>query len=871
MADRHTCKPCADTVNFTVDEKNFPPLPFRSDAQNSALHSRVSSFHSLNSSGLRSSTPKIPPGFELSHAHPAAPGSRVASPAKSLGAGPRSVSSASGTVAPAVPFLPSAQRISTPKPKSTETTKDSLSSVPHDEKVVPDENINKNDNLDVSFGSPKPRALGKSKSKEIESSQGPSKSAPMSRKETVGRAGPGHIEIPGPVGSVNEATVESGTPVDDSGLVGTPKTQNSLPATPAATTPSETSKASIARPRTLRLTTGTSAKNGSEAGPSSAVTERSGVLPSILGAKKGSRRPSVVSSAAQESRPSTPGFSERPSHDVSRASSPPPSIVGSAPDRGKSKSQLKKERREKAKKQSEPTEAVVAPPVPPPAEAVAPVIARQKKQKKRLESGPGPTAGESSASASKAPAEEKPTIPTPAPSQSRQAEKENAPKKQQGVKSQEKDKTSPVKAAKPATTRDTPTPPASATPEVESVPVKDEEISSLPYTLRDLYMEADRLAGSDGAASSAVIQKLLNGHVSPMSKILNAMIQSGDLPKDHPWLNPTSFNSPGYKLQPDTRRGQDYLEGNGYSANDAFGYVYLPMKEKQALKDGHAVSVADVGDKKEDLLKKCLVTSSGWVLRHLSGSESEKLLELDERRHMYLEEFGEVGLMEGLGALEADDYSNLAGGMDHLSRYGERHGVVWVIGEGEHEDDMPEEDDDEFETYDDEEGDMEADSRRNEGGEFASAADGQAASFDNANVNMPGAWDMPPPAPASEHRLPGLVPHSKASAFTRGRSSASGPGGAAQGDNHDQASTSGQGQSSALIGSRPARSGMAQHGRSHNHPINLRALDSEVLTKRVAEKQKELEAARKEMEKVEKLWNKKSKDIGRWREGLAKA
>ncbi|KIV92163.1 hypothetical protein PV10_06624 [Exophiala mesophila] len=856
-----------------LDEKNFPPLPFRSDTQNSALHSRVSSFHSLNSSGLRSSTPKIPPGFELSHAHPAAPGSRVASPAKSLGAGPRSISSASGTVAPAVPFLPSAQRIPTPKPKSTETPKESLSSVPHDEKVGPDENISKNNNLDVSFGSPKPRALGKSKSKEVELSQGPSKSAPMSRKETISKAGPGQIEIPGPVGSVNEAMGESGTPVDDSGVVGTPKTQNSLPATPAATTPSETSKASIARPRLLRLTTGTSAKNGSEAGPSSAVTERSGILPSILGAKKGSRRPSVVSSAAQESRPSTPGFSERPSHDVSRASSPPPSIVGSAPDRGKSKSQLKKERREKAKKQSEPTEAVAAPPVPPPVEAVAPVIARQKKQKKRPESGPGPTAGESSASASKTPAEEKHSIPTPAPapSQSRQAEKESASKKQQGVKSQEKNKASPVKAAKPATTQDAPTPPASATPEVEPVSVKDEEISGLPYTLRDLYMEADRLAGSDGAASSAVIQKLLNGHVSPMSKILNAMIQSGDLPKDHPWLNPTSFNSPGYKLQPDTRRGQDYLEGNGYSANDAFGYVYLPMKEKQALKDGHAVSVADVGDKKEDLLKKCLVTSSGWVLRHLSGSESEKLLELDERRHMYLEEFGEVGLMEGLGALEADDYSNLAGGMDHLSRYGERHGVVWVVGEGEHEDDMPEEDDDEFEIYDDEEGDMEVDSGHPEGGEFESAADGQAASFDNANVNMPGAWDIPPPAPASEHRLPGLVPHSKSSAFTRGRSSASGPGGAAQGDNQDQPSTSGQGQSSALIGSRPARSGMGNHGRSHNHPINLRALDSEVLTKRVAEKQKELEAARKEMEKVEKLWNKKSKDIGRWREGLAKA
>lgn len=574
-------------------------------------------------------------------------------------------------------------------------------------------------------------------------------------------------------------------------------------------------------------------------------------------------------SSAHASRPSTPGLSERPSHDVSRASSPPPSIVGSAPDRGKSKSQMKKERREKAKKTTEPAEAVVAPPISNSVEAVAPVIARQKKQKKRVESGTGPSTEEPSASASKALVEEKQTIPTPAPNQLRQVEKESASKKHQGVKSQDREKATSVKATKPATTEDASTTPASATPEIESASTKDEEITNLPYTLRDLYMEADRLAGSDGAASSATIQKLLNGHVSPMSKILNAMIQSGDLPKDHPWLNPTSFNSPGYKLQPDTRRGQDYLDGNGYSANDAFGYVYLPMKEKQALKDGHAVSVADVGDKKEDLLKKCLVTSSGWVLRHLSGSESEKLLELDERRHMYLEEFGEIGLMEGLGALEADDYSNIAGGMDHLSRYGERHGVVWVIGEGEHEDDMPEEEDDEFEIYDDEDGDMEGDSGHNEGGEFDTEVDGQGGSFDDTSVNMPGAWDMPPPVPASEHRLPGLVPHSKPSAFPRGRPSASATGGPAQGDMQDQASTVGQ--SSALIGSRPARSGMGNHSRSHNHPINLRALESEVLVKRVTEKQKELEGARKEMEKVEKLWNKKSKDIGRWREGLVKA
>ena len=72
---------------------------------------------------------------------------------------------------------------------------------------------------------------------------------------------------------------------------------------------------------------------------------------------------------------------------------------------------------------------------------------------------------------------------------------------------------------------------------------------------------------------------------------------------------------------------------------------------------------------------------------------------------MYLDEFGEVGTMDGLGPLEHDDFSNLAGGMEHLSRYGEQHGVVWVVGEGEQAD-LAEDDDDEFEIFEDEDAEI---------------------------------------------------------------------------------------------------------------------------------------------------------------------
>ena len=216
-----------------------------------------------------------------------------------------------------------------------------------------------------------------------------------------------------------------------------------------------------------------------------------------------------------------------------------------------------------------------------------------------------------------------------------------------------------------------------------------------------------------------------------------------------------------------------------------------------------------------------------------------------------------------------DDYSNLAGGMDHLSRYGERHGVVWVVGEGEHEDDLVEDDDDEFEIFDDEEEGLNGGLAHSEGEDFEEEIDRRDTSFDESGLNMPGAWDMPPPMPASQHRLPGLVPHSKSSAFARGRPPTNANRGTLQqhGNGHDQPSASGKlhEQSSA-----DTTSQAASNPRSYTHPINLRALEGDLLTRRVAEKQKELEAARKEMEKAEKLWNKKSKDIGRWREGLVK-
>ena len=456
---------------FIVDEKNFPPLPTRMETANSALHSRVLSFHSLHSSGLRSSTPKIPPGFELTHAHPM-PTSRQASPGTNLNSTQRSISTTSATIAPAVPLIPVAPRTSTPKPKTLGTPKTLQKETKLDDVfTTPAEGKGeRSDVAKISLGSPRPRAsrpkLGdKDQKMEVaeQTDSGEARHSAVSHKdEARGKQKsllpkPDRIEIPATttissdVQGPHPGTEKVGTPILGSALVETPGTQSSRPATPAATTPSESSKASAARPRTLRLTTGMISK-ASEPNPMSATTEKSGVMPPTPATKRGSRRPSI--SSLQHSRPSTPALSELLSHDVSRASSPPPSIVGSALERGKSKSQQKKERRDKAKKPAEQGESVssasasASASAQPSVEEVAPVIARQKKQKRRVESNTAASTEEMTKSTSIVSIETSniQTAPTKlqSPSKEKEASIATSSKKHNWTKAEEKEKTTAV-------------------------------------------------------------------------------------------------------------------------------------------------------------------------------------------------------------------------------------------------------------------------------------------------------------------------------------------------------------------------------------------------------------------------------------------
>ncbi|KIW59592.1 hypothetical protein, variant 2 [Exophiala xenobiotica] len=827
-----------------LDETNFPPLPVRSEIQLTPLHSRVSSHHSFGS-GIRSSTPKIPPGFErtstpkippgfeLLHGHP--PPSRHDTPGVQTPA-LRNTSTTSIAMAPAVPLLPLGPRSSTPKTKASKTPKEDSEPLNDNDSAALQIRKTRTDASEFSLGSPKlrssrskndidkPRGMSeKAEENSAKTDNPPSTIVDTKAKTKAAEQRPGKIAIP-PIPTAVSAVFpleKSGTPILDSSIVGTPGTMSSRPATPAATTPSEPSKASMPKPRTLRLTTVTTTKVA-ESTPASATPEKSSAFPPLSSAKKGSRRPSL--SSAQHSRPSTPAISELPSQDVSRASSPPPSIVGSAPDRIKSKAQQKKERKDKAKKVSEigePAGTSTTPVI----EEVAPVIARQKKQKKKVDTSTAQSADETA---------------SPRPQEHAEDQRAESAARKASTKALEKDQGS----RPPRPEQSASSPPA--TPKEEAPPKAEERVKA-PYTLRDLYNEAGN--AMEHADTTSAIQKLLSEHVSSMPKIISSLIQSGDLSKDHPWLNPPNFSSAAYKLAPDSRRGQEYLDGNGYSATDAFGYVYLPLKEKQALRDGQAVSIADGGECKDELLRRCLVTPNGWVLRHLSADEVEKVLDLEERRQMYMEEFGEVGTMDGLGVLEADDYTNLGGGMDRLSRHGERHGVIWVTGD---DGDMGE--DDEFDMYDGDDGELDGEigfSDDDEGEFDEDVLDAEAEEGFHDAVNMPGAWDNPPRSASGRvTSLPGLGPHSKTTTPLRMPGQVGAP------------TSTGQQQ--------PKENVDRSVDANVNVNVNLRALESDVLQKRVVEKQKELEQARKEMEKIEKLWTKKTKDIGRWREGLVK-
>ncbi|KAK6374327.1 transcriptional repressor general negative regulator of transcription subunit 4 [Lithohypha guttulata] len=931
----------------------------------SAIHSRVSSFHSLfgprtstpkvppgleriPSSISRSATPQVPPGFENLHAHP----SRTddvkvkASPKKDvavMGVMP---------VVPAVPSLPRSRKSSLRVDQRTEVkrTLDAIAEPTKQQEPIMNETNNEDvvseeahvsvpatEATDEEVEEPTPMPSFQAEKEEvIEEEATPTPIVEIKPLEKIDPQSEVAQKKSAQDDSKQQAKTESTEPAkpiepqDITGNTREPKAapvleSNDIVETPTVlsrpSTPPPQKQADTKRPtlRTLNITTEMIARSASQSqAPASAMTERSLAFPTLSQIRQSSRQASI-SVSTNFSRPSTPAISEQlMSHDVSRAGTPPPggSVVGSAPTRQKTKNQLKKERKEKARKTTEMSEtgSINAAPTPPAAEEVGPIVARQKKQKKQKSASVAETVPVKVAIP-------EPSVDKATTEESKPIEVVNTPKKKKNEKKTAKKES--VEPVQPSPKTSTPPPPS---PRVERMPEPEPELEPEPphsYTLRDFYNDAgrieDKYEGDESDAADAErhkeIQDLLTSSISPLQKLLSEMITSGDLAKDHAFFASPPFTSAAYKLPSDNRKGQAYLDGNGYSPSDVFGMVYLPNKEKRALYNGHAVSVADSGDRKDDLLRRCLITPNGAVLRHLSREEGEKVLDLEERRSLYVEEYGDLGRMDGLDRLEPEDFINLEGGFDELSRFGDRHGVCWVVNDAERanaarrtgygvrtsdgnglEDDyglgeMPvdaHEFDDQFDDPEDDDDDDDDDDEELEGEEMVLEADGAdeveyitdddlvfdnvRGSFQNLpplpdvmNISMPGSWD---PAFNTATYPVRVTPHQAA-------------------QHHSMYSSLGPAYTTDidLPPPPPPPTNAVQAARNPNtlppirHPytqgsrdssINLRAMTAEQLDKRAREKAREIEASRKEMEKAEKMLNKKSKDAGKWRDGVFK-
>ena len=197
------------------------------------------------------------------------------------------------------------------------------------------------------------------------------------------RQPPGKLDIPlvtqtyGGATATQSTSVNAMTPEKASQAASATSASASGPGTPAATIDSPLKK--VTAPRTLRVLSTPKAET-----PPTASSTGHG-LPS---GKTLSRQPSVVS-IDRSGTPASEIISEpnsTTSASLSRANSPPPvtatSKVGSAPIRTKTKSQLKKERQERAKAQDQESKVEAAQTPAAEEQVAAPLTGRKKKTKK---------------------------------------------------------------------------------------------------------------------------------------------------------------------------------------------------------------------------------------------------------------------------------------------------------------------------------------------------------------------------------------------------------------------------------------------------------------------------------------------------------
>lgn len=580
-----------------------------------------SHIQSESQGSARAGTPTLPPGLPLPHSHPAS----------ALFHSPLNPSSPTSSVSVLPPGLNiPLSRLGTPSQSLQDPAFRAASPDPKDTpEIAPPSHRTKNVS-EISLGSPVPKSASKARSQ-------PKDDMTIAAEKKSGKKAEGSTENKGslkgkpmkldlPLGTshtaeVSPSKVDLSHPASSGPAPAPPSAIGSRPNTPLTAASRLSDSSAPRQPRVLRVVDTPKA----ETPPPVSATPSHSSQPIVT--KTRSRRPSVSSI----SRPDTPGdFGSEAdlytSASVSRANSPPASSrIGSAPVRSMTKSQVKKERRQKAKeaeaKKHEEASALAAEPVQ------APIVGRKRKTKK-------------------APTSQTET-PSPAPENANEAAKLAAPsgndssdkldQKPESKKSKPKEKAKEQKAS-PVEVKETPP------PKIE------------PWRSNNTIEQLIK----DSAASGIPIKELFAERTLPLPTLLAELHKSGKLDLNtHPLFNPPNLS----------QRVDMKCNANDY---DILKHPFeLTEEHRKALLRGEPVRLnAD-----SSLLKyRCLITPRGCVLRHLSREEEDRYLELEKNSGPESDRFRDYPAE----LVTEPDITNRSGGLDALFATPENFNIRWV-------------------------------------------------------------------------------------------------------------------------------------------------------------------------------------------------
>ncbi|KAL2814338.1 hypothetical protein BJX63DRAFT_203773 [Aspergillus granulosus] len=371
------------------------------------------------------------------------------------------------------------------------------------------------------------------------------------------------------------------------------------------------------QPRVLRVVDTPKA----ETPPPVSATQSAASFP--ISNKVRSRRPSISS----QSRPDTPGdFGSEAdlytSTSASRANSPPASSrIGSAPIRSITKSQLKKERKQKAKEAEAKKQEVTSVSEEP---IQAPIVGRKRKTKKAPTDTPNPPSESAGTS--------KPSV---------------------AVSNEESEKVEPVKKSKPVE----PSPIRETKPHTPperkaSVEQKQPEPWRSKNTVEQLLKDAE--------STGASLKELFAERTSPLQVLLSQLHKSGALDLNtHPLFNPSNLSQ-----RFDMKCTSDDYE-------ELKQPIELTEQHRKALLRGEPIRFAS---KTNSLKDRCLISPRGCILHHLSPDEEDRYLALEKSISWAIDTFQEYPSIP----ITEPDVTNRGGGLDALFATPENFNVCWV-------------------------------------------------------------------------------------------------------------------------------------------------------------------------------------------------